>query len=65
MSRDLSTRDELAGSVTVEVEREDGTRIVGEIGGGVVERTPASRGHPREVEVWCEGTRQAFRGREV
>jgi len=32
MSTDLPTRDELARSMTVEVEREDGTRIVGEVG---------------------------------
>lgn len=32
MPTDLPTRDELARSMTVEVEREDGTRIVGEIG---------------------------------
>lgn len=32
MSADVPTRDELARSMTVEVERQDGTRIVGEIG---------------------------------
>jgi uncharacterized protein YwbE len=47
MSTDLPTRDELARSMTVEVEREDGTRIVGEIGAVLSNE----RQHPEGVLV--------------
>jgi hypothetical protein len=44
MSTDLPTRDELARSRIVEVQREDGTRIVGEAGAVLSsERRPPDR----------------------
>lgn len=47
MSTDLPTLDEPARSVTVEVEREDGTRIVGEIGAVL----SSERQHPEGILV--------------
>lgn len=47
MSADLPTRNELARSMTVEVEQENGDRIVGEIGAVL----SSERTHPEGILV--------------